>query len=109
MGRLVGAGHNMWRLAFSLSVLSSVRALTIQSNGVLDEKNDAVVLEGEISRQARQYSGLNDVLSPLLIPPLGTPCKSKDGTTGQCMSLKSCSLLQNSRLQHPRDLGDGAL
>jgi len=88
--RLVGAGHNMWRLAFSLSVLSSVRALTIQSNGVLDEKNDAVVLEGEISRQARQYSGLNDVLSPLLIPPLGTPCKSKDGTSGQCMSLKSC-------------------
>ena len=44
---LVGAGHNMWRLAFSLSVLSSVRALTIQSNGVLDEKNDAVVLEGQ--------------------------------------------------------------
>jgi len=87
--RLAGAGHNMWRLAFSLSVLLTVRALSVQ-NGVLDEKNDAVVLEGEISRQARQYSGLNDVLSPLLIPPLGTPCKSKDGTSGQCMSLKSC-------------------
>ena len=43
---LVGAGHNMWRLAFSLSVLCSVRALSIENNGVIDEKNDAVVLEG---------------------------------------------------------------
>merc|ERR1712088_279320 len=68
----------------------TVRALTPQDNGILDEKNDAVVLEGEISRQARQYSGLDDVLSPLLIPPLGTPCQTKDGTSGQCMSLKSC-------------------
>merc|ERR1712024_132014 len=88
--RLAGAGQNMWRLAFSLSVLVTVRALTLKDNGILDEKNDAVVLEGERSRQARQYSGVNDVLSNLLIPPLGTPCKSKDGTSGQCMSLKSC-------------------
>ena len=44
--RLAGAGQNMWRLAFSLSVLVTVRALTLQDNGILDEKNDAVVLEG---------------------------------------------------------------
>ena len=43
--RLVGAGHNMWRLAFSLSVLCTVRALNVQ-NGVVDEKNHAVVIEG---------------------------------------------------------------
>ena len=37
----------MWRLAFSLSVLCTVRALSIHDSGVLDEKNDAVVLEGQ--------------------------------------------------------------
>ena len=37
----------MWRLAFSLSVLCTVRALSVENNGVIDEKNDAVVLEGQ--------------------------------------------------------------
>merc|ERR1711936_1136790 len=55
-----------------------------------DHHNQALVLEGVSSREGRQLRALNDVLSPLLAPPLGTPCQSKDGKSGLCMSLKSC-------------------
>merc|ERR1711936_645450 len=81
---LAAAGHNMWRLAFSLSAVLMVRALHIDIN------NQAEILEGGESRDGRQLESVNDVLSPLLIPPLGTPCQTKDGTSGLCMSLKSC-------------------
>merc|ERR1712122_322280 len=84
------AGHNMWhRLAFSLSAVVLVRSLTVQQ-GVVDEENQAVVLEGPSRREGRQFKGVNDVVSPLLAPPLGTPCESNNGTRGLCMSLKSC-------------------
>jgi len=80
---LAAAGHTMWRLAFSLSTLLTVRALRT------DFANQAEILEGE-ARAGRQLESVNDVLSPLLLPPLGTPCQTKDGTSGLCMSLKSC-------------------
>jgi len=86
---LATAGHDMWRLAFSLSAALVVQAIQLE-DGVHDHHNQALVLEGVSSREGRQLRALNDVLSPLLAPPLGTPCQSKDGKSGLCMSLKSC-------------------
>jgi len=73
--------------------------LALGAHAYVDEKNQAVVIEGETpeesARTARQLKeaevSFADLgLSPLLTPPLNQPCLNKEGRVGKCLSLKEC-------------------